>query len=46
MIFALDQDPSFKPQIKSGWGLGGAGKGESGGNQQSYLGMQRKNQAA
>jgi hypothetical protein len=37
----------FKPQIKSGWGLGGAGgPNAAGGNQQSYLGMQRKNQAA
>ena len=39
----IEGDPDFKPQIKSGWGIGEA-KGANA--QQSYLGMQRKNQAA
>lgn len=46
-LIYLGQDGDFKPQIKSGWGLGGekAG-GAAGNNQQSYLGMQKKTQAA
>ena len=44
LITILDGD--YKPQIKSGWGLGGEKGAPGGGSQQSYLGMQKKTQAA